>query len=334
MFEPWLDRWKLEPDGEAILTRSSRLLPVRHRGRPAMLKIACAIEERRGAALMRWWDGDGAMPVLAHEGDALLLERAPGTRSLATMARHGRDDEASRILCAVAARLHAPRPKPLPELVPLERWFAALWPGAERYGGVIAEAARVARELLAEPQEPMPLHGDLHHDNVLDDGRHGWRAIDPKGLLGERGFDFANIFRNPDLDLATRPGRLDQPRPQDRRLRRHVTSASRSLARRGRQWTRPKSPKVVRSILVIASASWPRNTGTAESLLCARASERSGMLWLFACSSNKTTFISSTRCSSCIFIWSITASSTREPDVPRYIAANGRPSCRRTASAS
>jgi aminoglycoside/hydroxyurea antibiotic resistance kinase len=41
------------------------------------------------------------------------------------------------------------------------------------------------------------LHGDLHHGNVLDFGLRGWLAIDPKGLLGERGFDFANIFTNP-----------------------------------------------------------------------------------------------------------------------------------------
>ena len=45
----------------------------------------------------------------------------------------------------------------------------------------------------------MVLHGDLHHDNVLDFASSGWLAIDPKGLLGERGFDFANIFTNPDL---------------------------------------------------------------------------------------------------------------------------------------
>jgi len=35
-----------------------------------------------------------------------------------------------------------------------------------------------------------------------------WLAIDPKGLLGERGFDFANIFCNPDGPIATAPGRL------------------------------------------------------------------------------------------------------------------------------
>ena len=47
----------------------------------------------------------------------------------------------------------------------------------------------------------------------LDFGSRGWLAIDPKGLLGERTFDYANIFTNPDLSdptrpVATRQGRL------------------------------------------------------------------------------------------------------------------------------
>ncbi|MCR8490879.1 aminoglycoside phosphotransferase family protein [Brucella anthropi] len=36
--------------------------------------------------------------------------------------------------------------------------------------------------------------------NVLDFGpERGWLAIDPKGLFGERGFDYAIMFLNPDL---------------------------------------------------------------------------------------------------------------------------------------
>jgi streptomycin 6-kinase len=35
-------------------------------------------------------------------------------------------------------------------------------------------------------------------------------AIDPKGLVGERGFDHANIFCNPDDRIATMPGRLSR----------------------------------------------------------------------------------------------------------------------------
>lgn len=208
VFAEWLTRWELAPDGEPIRTHSSSLLPVHRAGAPAMLKVAHAAEERAGAGLMAWWDGDGAARVLEHDGDALLMERATGPASLAAMVHAGRDDEASRILCAAAARLHAPRDRPPPELVPLARWFQALEPAAAAHGGILGRAAAAARELLAEPRDVVVLHGDLHHGNVLDFGARGWLAIDPKGLIGERGFEFANLFRNPDRETASAPGRL------------------------------------------------------------------------------------------------------------------------------
>lgn len=196
-------------------TRSGSLLPVLQAGLPAMLKLCRESEEGRGAALLAWWDGQGAARVLARSEDAILMERALGDARLPEMSRTGRDDEACRILCAAASRLHAPRGLPLPELVPLEVWFAALNPAADTHGGILRNCAEAARQLLANPREVGALHGDLHHGNVLDFGERGWLAIDPKGLLGERGFDFANIFTNPDLDdpartVATLPGRFER----------------------------------------------------------------------------------------------------------------------------
>jgi streptomycin 6-kinase len=208
MFDDYLVRWGLTVDGEPIATRSSDLLPVRRAGMPAMLKIAREAEERWGGLLMDWWGGDGAARVLAQEGDALLLERATGQGSLVEMAGNGRDDQATRIICAVAARLHAPRRRSPPSLIPLPRWFEALEPAAARHGGILRLAAAIARELLAKPSDVVVLHGDIHHGNVLDFGARGWLAIDPKRLLGERGFDFTNLFCNPDLAIATAPGRL------------------------------------------------------------------------------------------------------------------------------
>jgi streptomycin 6-kinase len=93
-------------------------------------------------------------------------------------------------------------------LVPLQRWFRQLAPAAERYGGILRHSAAVAEELLATPRDVVVLHGDLHHGNVLNAGPRGWVAIDPKHVTGERGYDFANIFCNPDLAVATAPGRL------------------------------------------------------------------------------------------------------------------------------
>lgn len=207
----YFTRWHLTPDGEPIITPTSTVLPVRQDGVAAMLKIATEDEERRGAETMVWWNGEGAARALAHDGDALLMERALGETSLAEMARgdRDRDVEATRIICAAAARLHASRDRPLPpSLVPLSRWFAPLEPGAARYGGLLERAAATARALLAEPQDIVVLHGDIHHGTILDFGDRGWLAIDPKGLLGERTFDFVNSLRNPDDETALTPGRL------------------------------------------------------------------------------------------------------------------------------
>jgi streptomycin 6-kinase len=207
-FEPYMHRWNLTADGEPIVTHTSRLLPVCRNDEPLMLKISHAEEERFGGLLLIWWNGEGAVRVLAHEGDALLMERAEGSRRLSDMARNGGDDAASRILCDVAARLHAPRPGILPEATPLDVRFRELWPAAQAHGGVLHDCATTARLLLGSPREMRVLHGDLHHGNVLDGGRRGFLAIDPKRLIGERGFDFANIFCNPDATIALAPGRL------------------------------------------------------------------------------------------------------------------------------
>jgi streptomycin 6-kinase len=40
MSDSYLSGWDLIPGGSPIVTRTSRLLPVRHRGEPAMLKLA------------------------------------------------------------------------------------------------------------------------------------------------------------------------------------------------------------------------------------------------------------------------------------------------------
>jgi streptomycin 6-kinase len=206
--QPWLACWQLIPDGAPFSTHTSVLLPVLAADQPAMLKVATVPEEERGATVLAWWGGKGAASVLALEGEALLMERATGSRSLVQMAASGDDDAGTRILCATAARLHAPRPGPPASSVPLETWFTDLAPAAAREGGNLARAHAAATHLLETPREPTVLHGDLHHGNVLDFGARGWLAIDPKGVSGERGYDFANIFCNPDAATATAPGRL------------------------------------------------------------------------------------------------------------------------------
>ena len=209
-----LARWSLLPDGDLLTTRSSWVLPVRYQDLPAMLKVARIPDEEAGFRLLTWWNGQGAARVFESTQGVLLIERALGTSNLAQMAWSGQDDDACRILCDTAARLHAPRSGPTPDLHPLEDWFQPLFELAPAHSA-LAPTAEVARQLLAAQREVVPLHGDLHHENVLDFGSRGWLAIDPHGLLGDRCFDYANLFTNPDLSdpsrpLATLPGRLER----------------------------------------------------------------------------------------------------------------------------
>ncbi|MGX9687794.1 aminoglycoside phosphotransferase family protein [Deinococcus wulumuqiensis] len=194
-FDPWLARWSLTPDGAARRTHSSDLLPVRWLGesgqrQAAMLKLARSDEERRGAGLMAFWQGDGAARVLAvsKDGAALLLERVSGPRSLTALVHAGHDDEATRLLCAVAARLHRPRSGTLPPLLPLSDTDSASFlhsraytvgkaPPVHPYRGITSGAA--ANECSTEAQtmlwgtfcsalwkavgsEIYPARGDIH----------------------------------------------------------------------------------------------------------------------------------------------------------------------------
>lgn len=82
-YRPWLSRWNLIPDGSSLHDSFLTTIPVKTAtdGIKAMLKITHDKDEQTGNALMAWWDGNGAAPVIAHENEAILLERATGLRS-------------------------------------------------------------------------------------------------------------------------------------------------------------------------------------------------------------------------------------------------------------
>ncbi|WP_367929033.1 aminoglycoside phosphotransferase family protein [Aquamicrobium sp.] len=132
--------------------------------------------------------------------------------SLSHLERHG-DDSATGIAAEVLQRLHAARDSPPPAaLTPLHDILAALFLKAEgdRRAGrrtQFIEAAECAQALLSSQRDVRPLHGDVHHANILSAPR-GWLAIDPKGLIGEPAFDAANLFCNPlEKDLRFREDR-------------------------------------------------------------------------------------------------------------------------------
>ena len=173
-------------------------------GRAAALKLYKdgMADEAPGLALMRHWSGHGAAEIYHITDRAILLAWLDGP-ALSHLVHIGDDDAASKVLVAVARRLHAaPAPKQPLALPSLHDRFTALFQVRTTRDcpafvvETLAQAQRIACDLLASSDIAQPLHGDLHHDNIMR-GADGWQAIDAKGVLGDPLYDLANAFRNP-----------------------------------------------------------------------------------------------------------------------------------------
>ncbi|MCJ8053618.1 streptomycin resistance protein [Shinella curvata] len=177
------------------------------------LKLKVLEDSLRGADFLTWRDGTGCVRLLARSADMLLMEHAGRTTLRDHMEIHG-DEDATRIAATVLREYHRPSDTPPPaSLQSLQRYFVSLFAKAERdrKGGIpgpYAEAAEFAEMLIANQQDIKPLHGDLHHENIVH-GPRGWLIIDPAGLIGDAALDVANMFSNP-LD------RFDLTRSEER----------------------------------------------------------------------------------------------------------------------
>ena len=196
-------------------------------GMPAVLKLAVPQSDHQPAeaSALRAYAGRGAVRLLAHDrglGALLLHPAAPGH-----MLRHlvpDCDEEATAIAADVMTRLHAARAQNagVPPLKDARSSFVRYLtehphdqPLSRR---LVEHALSLFDDLVASAPTSVVLHGDLHHDNVLqDDARaSGWVAIDPHGWVGDPGFEIGALLYNPDpprrSDALLRlvPRRVDQ----------------------------------------------------------------------------------------------------------------------------
>ena len=199
----WLDRWDLEADGAVIERNGAHVAFVRRGLYRAVLKVLKpGSDEALGPVMLAHYRGRSAVRVLGHEQNAVLLERAlPGTELTETVLA-GRDDEAVRILCGVIADLHQddPPPGPWPSVEDWGQAFAryrAGEPHDEIPPDLLDRAEAEFKDLCASQGRRFLLHGDLHHENVLDGGDRGWLVIDPKGVIGELAYETGASLRNP-----------------------------------------------------------------------------------------------------------------------------------------
>jgi streptomycin 6-kinase len=190
------ERWSLaigEPYEQGVGGHTTRA--TLRDGTPVVLKLVHPHRESEHEAdALRAWDGDGAIRLLARDGDALLLERCePGTPLSAAG-----QDAALDVLIGLLPRLWRPAGEPFHSLADEAAWWYPKLPRTR-----IGDAAREAIDALAPTQgEQVLLHQDLHGDNVLAADREPWLAIDPKPLAGARAV--APIVRSRELGESKR----------------------------------------------------------------------------------------------------------------------------------
>lgn len=185
-------------------------------GAPVVLKISSPEGEGFEAEVeaLRVFGGRGAVRLLevAPELRAMLLERAEPGRPLS----EARDEEEA-VSAAVGVMKQLWRSSPARHpFATTSDWGRGFERMRRNFGGGTgpiperhaARAETLFAELLESEAEPILLHGDLHHENVLDasaTGRGPWLAIDPKGVVGEPAYETGALLRNP-------MGLLDWPR--------------------------------------------------------------------------------------------------------------------------
>jgi streptomycin 6-kinase len=110
------------------------------------------------------------------------------------------EHESIEIACGVMQKLHQVNIPENHNFPHIKDWLTALdrdWPIPDAY---LKKARKLRDQLLKTSATDALLHGDLHHDNILQNG-YDWMMIDPKGVIGEPAYEVAAFIRNPMPEL-------------------------------------------------------------------------------------------------------------------------------------
>lgn len=195
-------KWNIEldpviPDSYitlVLLGHSADLGPVVIKSSPLADEFraeATALELAAGENVARRYD-------VVFGRSAMVMERiVPGTQ-LRDVAMT--DEDATRLAAETVRTFWRPVPNPI-GLHPLQQWMRELFTWSPRPDRVPTELVEHAQEvgssLLAQSSRSCLLHGDFQHHNVLQRESGEWAIIDPKGLIGDPGFDIAAWMYNP-----------------------------------------------------------------------------------------------------------------------------------------
>lgn len=206
LLEEYAERWQLTllPPFENLSFHY--VAPaIRVDGTPVILKTSEFSDEfEHGLAALRIFNGRGIARLLEYDEKkkVMVLERLqPGTMLESLVPEQ--DARATSILAGVMRQLWRPVQggHTFPTVEQLGQDLMRLRTSyAGGYGPfpprLVDEAMDLFATLSASAEVSMLLHGDLHHYNILQ-AQDTWLAIDPKGVVGDPGYEVGASFFNP-----------------------------------------------------------------------------------------------------------------------------------------
>ena len=208
----------------AYATRASSTLANNARSAQREVVLKMGVPNREFLSEMealRLFNGDGACKLIDYDEEKywMLLERLNPGVMLATLED---DEEATRIAAEVMKRIWRPMEsggKPpiqqlavgLHKFIRLSDWFDGLKRLRQMFHGgtgpldekLVDRVERSVSDFFLENHNPVLMHGDFHHYNILSSER-GWLIIDPKGVIGPAGYEVGPLLMNPWGDLINR----------------------------------------------------------------------------------------------------------------------------------
>lgn len=163
---------------------------------------------------LKLFNGEGACRLLDYDEERywMLLERLTPGVMLSTLED---DEEATHIAAEVMQKiwrsgLDIPAAH-VSKFIKLSDWFDGLKKLRPRFNGgtgpfnkkILQRVERSVADFLAENHQPVLMHGDFHHFNILSSER-GWLIIDPKGVMGPACYEVGPLLINPWGDFLSR----------------------------------------------------------------------------------------------------------------------------------
>ena len=197
----------------AFARSTSTALPAsagRSAQREVVLKMGVPSGEMESEmAALKLFNGEGACQLLDYDEERcwMLLERLQPGVMLFTLED---DEKATQIAAEVMQKIwrHPPDDE---VFIRLSDWFDGLNRLRTMFNGgtgplnekLVDHVEHSVKDFLTENHQPVLMHGDFHHYNVLSSER-GWLVIDPKGVIGPACYEVGPLLMNPWGELIGR----------------------------------------------------------------------------------------------------------------------------------